>query len=324
MVVIDDGSMDGTVDKIRAFTDPRIKLIALEHSGIEALGKRHNQALEASNGEFVAILDGDDFWPPWKLERQVPDFEDGNVVVSSGLFQQTTEAGSPNRLMPEELPPTGALLNDPVGTGAIAMLTHRHLTFTFPVSSLIRRSALEAIGGFIQPPGLPLVDHPTFLNLALQGRWSFHMEVLGYWRRHPRSITANHFPRILDGVYRYGAEFFDRHRAVLPLDGQTRVELNNDWTLMQQVRLALAGMEMANRREYARARDFFSQLEAVSCSRKWKAMASVARACLSMGVMPRRLGTLIESRMPYRFSEEARRRIISTDVDPRSIVIRAF
>jgi len=47
--------------------DPRLRVIRQEHSGSAAA---RNTGLRAASGEFVAFLDGDDFWAPQNLERQ--------------------------------------------------------------------------------------------------------------------------------------------------------------------------------------------------------------------------------------------------------------
>lgn len=72
---------------------------------------------------------------------------------------------------------------------------------------MVRRSALLEAGGFEQPPYLPLVDYPTWMKLALKGRFLFIPEVLGYWRRHPLSITMNKNEQIFKGFMKYCDEF---------------------------------------------------------------------------------------------------------------------
>ncbi len=77
LIVVDDGSTDGTPDVVEAYGDPRIRCIRLPHRGLAALAETYNAALSRSSGELVAILEGDDLWPAHKLALQVPAFEDG-------------------------------------------------------------------------------------------------------------------------------------------------------------------------------------------------------------------------------------------------------
>ena len=58
MIIVNDGSTDGTEGIITRYSDPRIKLISQENAG-EASAR--NTALKHINGEYVAFLDADDF-----------------------------------------------------------------------------------------------------------------------------------------------------------------------------------------------------------------------------------------------------------------------
>jgi len=68
IVVIDDGSTDGTADYVKGFaeTDPRIKIIKLEKNGGAAAAT--NIAIEQATGEWIAILDADDWYEPERID----------------------------------------------------------------------------------------------------------------------------------------------------------------------------------------------------------------------------------------------------------------
>ena len=74
LVIVDDGSTDGTVDEIRRFDDPRIRFTALGRNHGMAVAKR--RALALARGKYVAILNSDDAFAAEKLERQVQVLED--------------------------------------------------------------------------------------------------------------------------------------------------------------------------------------------------------------------------------------------------------
>lgn len=67
VVVVDDGSTDGTLDRLRAYGSS-IRLIAQKNAGPP--GARNN-GLRAATGDYVAFLDADDIWLQGKLSRQV-------------------------------------------------------------------------------------------------------------------------------------------------------------------------------------------------------------------------------------------------------------
>jgi glycosyltransferase involved in cell wall biosynthesis len=66
IVVVDDGSSDGSVDAIRAYDDPRIRLIVHERN----LGRcpARNTAMAAARGEWFVFLDSDDELLPNALQ----------------------------------------------------------------------------------------------------------------------------------------------------------------------------------------------------------------------------------------------------------------
>jgi glycosyltransferase involved in cell wall biosynthesis len=85
IVIMDDGSTDGTVEAARAFADPRIRIIINPQN----LGQRENwnKALAEARGEFFKLLPQDDFLYPDCLRRQVEIFDDpanGGVALVCG------------------------------------------------------------------------------------------------------------------------------------------------------------------------------------------------------------------------------------------------
>lgn len=70
VIIVDDGSKDGTralVEKLWA-AEPRVRYHRQDNKGIS--GAR-NAGLERATGDYVALLDSDDAWVPWKLEAQL-------------------------------------------------------------------------------------------------------------------------------------------------------------------------------------------------------------------------------------------------------------
>lgn len=69
LLVVDDKSTDGTRDVVRRFSDPRVKLIELQHNRGPDVARI--AALKVSAGEIVAFLDQDDEFLPGKLAAHV-------------------------------------------------------------------------------------------------------------------------------------------------------------------------------------------------------------------------------------------------------------
>lgn len=84
VIVVDDGSRDGTPDAIRPYRD-HIHYIRQENRGV---APARNTGVAAANGELIAFLDGDDVWKPEKIERQVAaavQHPDAALIAANGV-----------------------------------------------------------------------------------------------------------------------------------------------------------------------------------------------------------------------------------------------
>jgi glycosyltransferase involved in cell wall biosynthesis len=133
MVVVDDGSTDETASVAAQFCDPRICLVRQENAGVSVA---RNKGIAVSFGEACLFLDADDWLAPnalAALAETLDAFPDAHAAV--GPCARVAPDGS-IRLAPR--PPQGDLLK---------RLLVRNL-FANGGHFLIRRSAIEAAGGF--------------------------------------------------------------------------------------------------------------------------------------------------------------------------------
>ena len=66
VIIIDDGSCDGTNELVAQFKDQRIIYLYQKNHGV---AHARNCGLERAKGRYIAYLDSDDRWVPQKLER---------------------------------------------------------------------------------------------------------------------------------------------------------------------------------------------------------------------------------------------------------------
>jgi len=262
-IIIDDGSTDQTAEVIRTYVDPRIRYVHQENRGIEALPHTYNRALSMCTGELVAILEGDDAWPKEKLSSLVTAFDDENVVLAYGAVADMASDGPwKGRLgrsvrkrmrLPKEI-----LLNDPPGSATRYMLRADGVDLAPPSTVVIRRTALNSIGGFQYVPNLCVTDFPTCVTLSLVGKFYYTPEVMGYRRRHLGSATFQNLKRILTGAHEYACRFPGEYN--FPLSSAERDAIEETWSRsgprleFTAGRLALAnGQWNAARGHFARA-----------------------------------------------------------------------
>lgn len=104
VIVVDDGSTDGTPDVLRGFGE-RIHVVRQENHGP---APARNRGIEIATGAFVSFVDADDLWIERKLEIQLKRFEeDPALSVSFGWIRNFRDGRPPDEDDPE-LPPVPA------------------------------------------------------------------------------------------------------------------------------------------------------------------------------------------------------------------------
>lgn len=84
LIIIDDGSNDHTKEIVRSFEDKRIKYLFKEKRGVSSA---RNLGIIVANGEYIAFLDDDDYWPKDYLEKMIKalnsnqDFEVAYCII---------------------------------------------------------------------------------------------------------------------------------------------------------------------------------------------------------------------------------------------------
>jgi glycosyltransferase involved in cell wall biosynthesis len=132
LIIVDDESPDHSVEICRQFQDSRIRIINQKNRG---LAGARNTGIFHAQGDYIALLDGDDLWLPEKLQKQVEHLERSpQVGVSFCRSAFVDEAGKPLGIyqMPKLTDITAPYLmcRNPIGNGS---------------APLIRREVFEAI-----------------------------------------------------------------------------------------------------------------------------------------------------------------------------------
>jgi glycosyltransferase involved in cell wall biosynthesis len=233
-IIIDDGSTDRTGEIVGRYKDKRIRYIRQDNVGIWRLSETYNKALQAAEGEFIAILEGDDFWPPRKLEIQTPALDRKEIVLSWGKMGIADSEGKTTTVSPRNLrwfsnKSGGEILRRLLLQGFIGACT-----------VMCRKDALLAVGGFRQLERAPIVDYPTWLELGLVGEFQPVDEVLGYWRQH-QGQTSTKLALEMAQACSFAIDLFNR----MPQELRDSTGLSlRDLLDNQQKRLAIAHLRL--------------------------------------------------------------------------------
>lgn len=75
LIVINDGSTDGTLELLSNIKDARLKVYSYKNGGLPAA---RNRGIVRATGEFLSFIDADDLWTPDKLELQLQALQENS------------------------------------------------------------------------------------------------------------------------------------------------------------------------------------------------------------------------------------------------------
>jgi glycosyltransferase involved in cell wall biosynthesis len=188
MIIIDDASTDKTPYIIEEYAKKDNRIIFIRHQknwGIYRLADTYNQALELSKGDYIAILEGDDFWPKDKLSKQIRCFNDKEVVLSYG---KAIIVSYDKKFISYDAFSTNSKYKQYFNNSKNEVFKKLlEKCFITSVTVVIRKNVLLEKKGFQQLLGIPTVDYPTWLTLSLEGKFFGSSDLLGYHRANESS-----------------------------------------------------------------------------------------------------------------------------------------
>jgi glycosyltransferase involved in cell wall biosynthesis len=211
IIVVNDGSRDGSEVVLDRLAGEIEKLRIIKTPGLGQSAAR-NRAVREAKGEFIAILDGDDFWMPEKLERQVSAFARSEKIglVYGDFVDFSRDDASDGRLVTVRRfhPESSHHLRDYfVHDGPI-----------MPSTFVVRRSVFDDVGLFDETFR---IGEDTEFCLRVAEKWRFcHVPgAFTFKRRHPRQLSTR-LDAFLPNSARVTQDFASRHPDLGSLAGR--------------------------------------------------------------------------------------------------------
>lgn len=189
LLLIDDGSTDGSREVVSSQADPRVRPFLREHSGLVPV---LNFGLRQARGELVARMDSDDLCLPQRLELQHAWMQAHDETVALGAAAQLIDGdGKPfgSKVLPgvEHEQIVYRLLEHDGGSGLL------HPTV------MLRRDRVLAIGGYRD--AFPVCeDWDLWVRLSRVGKLHALPQVLLKLRKHGGNVTVTRMARNLQSV----------------------------------------------------------------------------------------------------------------------------
>lgn len=236
LIVVDDGSTDGSLDILRAYGD-RLTLLQQPNQGPYPA---RNRGVAASRGEFLAFLDADDWWAPDCLARLHAAMHGSDAAVAYCGWQNV---GLPGPRGEPHVPP------DYEREGKLECFLRA--AAPWPIhAALLRRSVWDEVGGF--DTALPTVmDYDLWLRVGASRPVVRVDKVMAFYRHHQRGQITSQQGRQAENSWLVKRRFLAANPAVARQLGPARVRELVDGGLLKR------GYDAYWRRDLATAQHIF-------------------------------------------------------------------
>jgi glycosyltransferase involved in cell wall biosynthesis len=225
VVVVDDGSTDGTWEALGQIADPRLR--PLRHRERRGVAEARNTGIAAAKGRWVAFLDDDDLWRPDKLAAQVTAME-----ATGGRWSWTSViVVDQRRRAVRELPapPADGILR--------TLLTEPVSAVPAGASTVVADTELVRSVGAFDPAFSQLADWDLWLRLAQRAAGTACADVLVAYVQHADSMLLTDPLPLLQEYARLAA----KHAELVALEGTS-------WDERRFSRWVASGHRRAGRR----------------------------------------------------------------------------
>ncbi|WP_316161986.1 MULTISPECIES: glycosyltransferase family A protein [unclassified Bradyrhizobium] len=189
VIIIDDCSTDDSIAVISRFVADRPSWRLIRHDANQGVVRGQNEALAIADTEWIGFLGADDALHPAYLEKamaQAANHPEAGLVFACCEIIGPQGPSARRMLRPMMLPASSSATLAPADVRRILRQGDNYFSGT---TSLYRRTALQALGGFDVKLG-SFSDAFLARRLALTYGCYFVAEALGYWRIHGQNYST--------------------------------------------------------------------------------------------------------------------------------------
>lgn len=182
MLIVDDGSTDNTAAVIKRYAekDNRIKYIYQKN---QRQGTARNNGIRNSSGRILAFIDSDDLWRPEKITRQLEVlFEnEADLIFSDGYYFRRQPGDMQQGFKTKIGKHSGIQAID-------SFITNNRVVMS---SVLVKKEAVESVGGFHEDPTMHVEDYHLWMKMLLNGAVFMGVpDRLMYYRLHAEQFSV--------------------------------------------------------------------------------------------------------------------------------------
>ena len=213
IIVVDDGSKDDSATCVHDYASRHAGMVRLIQQANGGEPAARNTGLQAARGNWIAMLDADDWWEPRKLELQVQAAETAGpecVLVHTGFVRHYPDG----RAVPWDMKAASRR----VGWATASLLEPASIGHP---SIMVRKSALEQIHGY-DPSFRQACDIDLYFRLSAIGTFAFVPQHLLHYRMHAKQMSSSQVAQI---PYHHRAvrQFFAKHPDLEMRIGRDRI-----------------------------------------------------------------------------------------------------
>ena len=240
LVVDDCGPKDGTEAIVIEFTknNPTHRIEYIKHETNKGVSAARNTGIKHTKGNFIALLDPDDFWMPEHLEKAITTFGNHKELYFYSSFAYLFNENNPSSIIDIEGYKDWEMKSFP------AIISIRN---AIPNSSAVLRSEVfEKVGFYDENPDIQHVeDYDLWLRiLSHKLEIYIHTEPTIYYRKHKYAATSNNLKmqnsrltfakKHKDWLVLYQREALERlNRKIFSLD-DTIIDLREDISTLEK------------------------------------------------------------------------------------------